>query len=71
MHLKPMVPQKVNIKAIDLTVDLKPDETIWTESSHKFTRETVTEMLAAAGLKLDEWLSGEQPAFGLSLSSPA
>jgi L-histidine N-alpha-methyltransferase len=29
------------------------------------------EMLDAAGLKLDEWLTGEQPAFGLALASPA
>jgi L-histidine N-alpha-methyltransferase len=71
MHLKPMLPQTAHLKAIDLTVDLRTDETIWTESSHKFTRESVSEMLQAAGLKLDEWYTGEQPAFGLSLSSPA
>ena len=70
MHLKPLVPQTVRLKAIDLTVDLRPDETIWTESSHKFTRESISAMLDAAGLKLDEWLSGDQPAFGLALASP-
>ena len=70
MHLKPLVPQTVRLKAIDLTVDLRPDETIWTESSHKFTRETVSAMLNAAGLEMDEWLTGDQPAFGLALASP-
>jgi L-histidine N-alpha-methyltransferase len=71
MHLKPMIPQKAHFKALDLTVDLRTDETIWTESSHKFTRESVSDMLQAAGLKLDAWYTGEQPSFGLSLASPA
>jgi L-histidine N-alpha-methyltransferase len=71
MHLKPMIPQTAYFKAIDLKVSLRTDETIWTESSHKFTRESVGEMLAAAGLKLDAWYAGEDDAFGLSLCSPA
>ncbi|HLF76093.1 MAG TPA: L-histidine N(alpha)-methyltransferase, partial [Dehalococcoidia bacterium] len=71
MHLKPMIPQTAHLKAIDLTVELRTDETIWTESSHKFTRESVSDMLQAAGMKLDAWYTGEEPAFGLSLASPA
>jgi L-histidine N-alpha-methyltransferase len=71
MHLKPLVAQRVWLRAIDLTLELKPDDTIWTESSHKFTRASVRNMLGAAGMKLDRWFTGQQPAFGLSLASPA
>jgi uncharacterized SAM-dependent methyltransferase len=65
------VPQKVLLRAIDLRIELNPDETIWTESSHKFTRDAIGEMLGAAGLKLDRWFTGEEPVFGMALASPA
>jgi len=71
MHLRSTCDQTVTIRGASLVARFARDETIWTESSHKFTREKVEEMLGAAGLKLDEWITGEQPAFGLSLSSPA
>jgi L-histidine N-alpha-methyltransferase len=71
MHLKPLVAQTVRLRDLDLTVEFKPDEMIWTESSHKFTRESVEAMLGAAGLRLASWFSGEEPVFGLALASPA
>lgn len=69
MHLRPRRPQTVRLKTIGLTVELSPEETIHTESSHKFTRESVAEMLRAAGLSLIEWFTGDEPRFGLSLSA--
>jgi L-histidine N-alpha-methyltransferase len=69
MHLRPRTPQTAHLRAIDLTVTVSPEETIHTECSHKFTRESVAEMLRAAGLKLDEWFTGDEPRFGLSLAS--
>jgi L-histidine Nalpha-methyltransferase len=70
MHLRPRERQHVTLKSIDLQVVVDPDETIWTESSHKFTRATASEMLAAAGLELREWYAAPGDMFGLSLSSP-
>jgi L-histidine N-alpha-methyltransferase len=71
MHLRPRTKQVATLKAIDLEVVVTPDETIWTESSHKFTREAVTEMLIAAGLQLREWYAAPGDMFGLSLSCRA
>jgi L-histidine N-alpha-methyltransferase len=68
MHLRPRTRQHVTLRKIDLEVDLSPTETIWTECSHKFTRERVAEMLEAAGLQLQEWHAAEGDMFGLSLS---
>jgi L-histidine Nalpha-methyltransferase len=71
MHLRPRTKQVVRLRAIDLEVVVTPDETIWTECSHKFTRETVSEMLAAAGLQLRQWYAAPGDMFGLSLSCRA
>jgi L-histidine N-alpha-methyltransferase len=71
MHLRPRTKQVATLKAIEMEVVVTPDETIWTECSHKFTRETVAEMLAAAGLQLREWYAAPGDMFGLSLSCRA
>ena len=71
MHLRPRAPQRAVLKQIDLEVEVRPEETIWTECSHKFTRETASDMLEAAGLGLCEWYAAPRDMFGLSLSSPA
>jgi L-histidine N-alpha-methyltransferase len=71
MHLRPRSKQVARLRAIDLEVVVTPDETIWTECSHKFTRETVAAMLAAAGLQLGEWYAAPGDMFGLSLSCRA
>jgi L-histidine N-alpha-methyltransferase len=68
MHLRPLSKQVAKLRAIDLEVVVTPDETIWTECSHKFTRESVAEMLVAAGLQLREWYAAPGDMFGLSLS---
>jgi L-histidine N-alpha-methyltransferase len=70
MHLRPASPQTVTLQRIDLTVAIHPDETIWTESSHKFTPEAVQGMLAAAGLSLREWYAAPRDMFGLALAGP-
>jgi L-histidine N-alpha-methyltransferase len=41
MHLRSRIPQKVPIGALDLTIAFAHDETIWTESSHKFRAEEI------------------------------
>ena len=55
MHLSPASPQTVNLKDLNLTIRIQADETIWTESSYKFTRGSTETMLEKAGLHLDRW----------------
>lgn len=55
MHLAAADRQTAIVRDLDLAVAVEPDETIWTESSHKFTRESAEAMLAAAGLALVSW----------------
>jgi L-histidine Nalpha-methyltransferase len=69
MHLRPTTPQVARVGKLDLTVEISPEETIWTESSYKFTRESVAGMLTAAGLKLERWYAAPGDMFGLSLAS--
>ncbi len=54
MHLVARVAQTVLIPALDMTVHLAAGESIWTESSYKFTPDSARAALAAAGLRLDE-----------------
>ncbi|MGH7325386.1 MAG: L-histidine N(alpha)-methyltransferase [Candidatus Rokuibacteriota bacterium] len=62
MHLVPVAWQRVVLSALGLAVELSPAETIWTESSYKFTRGSVAAMLAGVGLGLDAWWTDGQVA---------
>ncbi|HEY7465891.1 MAG TPA: L-histidine N(alpha)-methyltransferase [Dehalococcoidia bacterium] len=70
MHLRPSTSQTAHLRRIDLTVSIEPTETIWTESSHKFTRESSGAMLSAAGLSLRDWYAAPGDMFGLALAGP-
>ena len=73
MHLAPSVAQEVSAPDIPLRVTIGPTETIWTESSYKFTVETIEQMLADAGLRLEHCYTNEHPdrRFALALAAPA
>ena len=73
MHLAPSVVQEISAPDIRLSVTIEPTETIWTESSYKFTLESVADMLADAGLRLDHCYANERPdrRFALALAAPA
>jgi L-histidine N-alpha-methyltransferase len=71
MHLAPESPQVVTVSRLDLTLRLEPSETIWTESSYKFTRVSARSMLSAAGLRLEEWYTDREQRFALALAAPA
>lgn len=71
MHLCPRTKQVAHLKKIGLTVEIQRGESIWTESSHKFTPEMVREMLSAAGLSLREWYVADGDMFSLALAGPA
>ena len=71
MHLAPLSPQSVHIADLGLDVEVVPGETLWTESSHKFTQASTASMLAAAGFILEHWYIGDPPLFGIALATGA
>ena len=59
MHLVSRAPQTVRIAAADLHVRFDAGERIWTESSYKYSAETVLEMGRAAGFRdAEQWVDG-------------
>jgi len=70
MHLVPETRQTVHIPSLAFTVRLEPSESIWTESSYKFTRASTRAMLAVAGLRLDAWHTDAGERFALALAAP-
>jgi len=62
MHLRSTCRQGVRIPAANLRVVLNEDETIWTESSHKYKAEEISEMAKRTGFRCDaQWLDSEWP----------
>ena len=70
MHLVPESDQTVHVKKLDLTVTVGPGETLSTESSYKFTRESTAAVLQEAGMALENWYTDPQSMFGLALATP-
>ena len=71
MHLVSGAEQVVHVRDLGLTVRIAAGESIWTESSYKFTQETVAKELAEAGMRLDQWYTDPHQLFGLALAAPA
>ncbi len=62
MHLRSTRRQTVRIPAANLRVILDEDETIWTESSHKYKAEEIPGMAARTGFRCDaRWIDEEWP----------
>jgi dimethylhistidine N-methyltransferase len=62
MHLRSKRRQRVQIPAAALRIMLDEDETIWTESSHKYNAEEIPGMAARTGFRCDEqWIDDEWP----------
>jgi L-histidine Nalpha-methyltransferase len=62
MHLQSRCQQKVSIPATGMTIEFKEGETIWTESSHKYSKEEVCRMAVAAGFRCaSQWIDEEWP----------
>ncbi len=66
MHLESTVAQRVSIAGLKLEVDFAAGERILTEISRKFTRASVEQLFAEAGLVLDEWFVSGDGYFALS-----
>ena len=57
MHLVSRRAQMVHIRLADLTVLFSPGEAIWTESSYKYTPESITELVTDAGFRgYQQWI---------------
>jgi L-histidine N-alpha-methyltransferase len=62
MHLRSTRRQTVGIRAAGLRIMLEEDETIWTESSHKYNAEEIPGMAARTGFRCDgQWIDEEWP----------
>ncbi len=62
MHLRSTAQQSVGVSQAGFTVRLAKNETIWTESSHKYLPEEVAEIARRAGFRCDaQWMDGEWP----------
>ncbi len=60
MHLASLTRQQC--RAADRDVEFEPGETIWTESSYKFTPAGLRRMAAATGFRwVAEWMDQEWP----------
>lgn len=71
MHLRSRRDQVVEIPGARLRVEFHRGETIWTESSHKFTLEGIAALAAATGFASEaQWVDEEWP-FAESLWSAA
>jgi L-histidine N-alpha-methyltransferase len=68
MFLRAERAQRVNIAALDLTVEFTAGEEILTEVSCKFRPDAVAAELARAGLRRTRWWTDDAGDFGLSLA---
>ena len=71
IRLRSLADQPVTLAALDMTVKFERGEEMRTELSCKFTRESLTDCYARAGLELVEWWTDPEGLFALSLARPA
>jgi L-histidine Nalpha-methyltransferase len=68
MHLVARTAQPLRIPGADFDVRLEAGESIWTESSYKYTAETLQDLLRACGFAVSaQWIDGDD-AFALTLA---
>jgi L-histidine Nalpha-methyltransferase len=62
MHLRSKRRQTVMIPAAEVAIDFEEGETIWTESSHKYSAEEIFEMAETTGYRcVAQWIDHEWP----------
>jgi dimethylhistidine N-methyltransferase len=62
MHLQSRCRQTVNIPVADTSVEFLEGETIWTESSHKYSPQEVREMAGSTGFRCEaQWIDEQWP----------
>ncbi|MBI5602249.1 MAG: L-histidine N(alpha)-methyltransferase [Deltaproteobacteria bacterium] len=65
MHLKANQDVAVRIDALNMTLEIKEGETLHTENSRKFTRESIEWMAGLAGLTIHDWRQDSSGWFSL------
>ena len=70
MHLRTRKPVTAHVRALDLRVDFDAGETIHTEISRKFTRETIERTLREGGMRLHQFWD-DDGEFALALARRA
>jgi len=71
MHLVSRRRQAVNVEGAGCRVDFEPGESIWTESSYKYTLGGIQRMLREAGLVISAAWTDDEAAFALLLCGRA
>lgn len=62
MHLQSKCKQSVRIRAAEIVVEFMEGETIWTESSHKYSAEEIFTMASETGFRCDrQWIDQRWP----------
>jgi len=62
MHLESKRWQLVNIPAAEVSVEFQEGETIWTESSHKYSAEEIVETARDSGFRCEtQWIDEQWP----------
>ena len=62
MHLRSKRRQTISIRAAELVVEVMEGETIWTESSHKYSSDEIFQMARDAGFSCQaQWIDEEWP----------
>jgi L-histidine Nalpha-methyltransferase len=62
MHLRSRRKQKVTIRAAGFSVQFAEGETIWTESSHKYSQHEMLQIAMATGFRCEaQWIDEEWP----------
>jgi L-histidine N-alpha-methyltransferase len=71
MRLRARTPQRVTIPEAGVVVDFAACETLLTEISVKFTRDSIQRELESSGLALAHWYTDPRERFALCLCAPA
>lgn len=71
MHLVSERDQTVRVTALDMEVEFGEGESIRTELSHKYTRDSAEGLLRDAGLELQRWDTDPDELFALALAKVA
>jgi L-histidine Nalpha-methyltransferase len=65
MHLKANRDVTVSVEALNTVIEIEQGETIHTENSRKFTKESIEQMAAQAGLAIQDWHQDSNQWFSL------
>jgi dimethylhistidine N-methyltransferase len=71
MHLVSLERQDVHVRGAGLTFTLELGETIWTESSYKYTASALRDLLEQAGFSITHQWIDDQRQFALTLAEAA